>query len=336
MGYLNNSSDGETISDRHESSEIPKSIMKVLNQKLYRRDLRAILTPPALHKSSTELFRDACRMSRAGISDEVQEIVLRARFWNYYRVLEDREFTNAIANARARVEGVENSEIFRRYPRPNHDQRNEVLSKAPVHALEVLKEASPIRNPGLLPTGHVVDLIFGNEDPLLCLSTASKYATTERRSYFRGMEESYNFIVPSPMSARFGRTKGDGRMTVRSLDNVGPRMYVVIEFDSGTLDEQAGLVLHLSTFSHPLRMVVFSGGKSLHAWFDVRGVEDAQVQQFLRYAAWLGADTATFSPVQLVRTPNVEREPGRVQEVLYLNPQSQRTRVIYHKPRHTP
>lgn len=325
MGYLNNSHDGETISHRHESSEIPPKIMEALQRKLSGWRLRAIITPPALNKSAPELFRDACSMSQVGMTDEDQEIVLRARFWNYYRVLEDREFSNAISNARAHVEGDANYLKGRRYPKPNEEQRAKVLSEATVNALEALKRASPIRNPDLLPTGHVVDLIFGNEDPLLCLSTASKYATTERRSYFRGMEESYNFIVPSPMSARFGRTKGDGRMTVRSLDNVGPRMHVVIEFDSGTLDEQAGLILHLSTFSHRLRMVVFSGKKSLHAWFDVRGVEDAQVQQFLRYAAWLGADTATFSPVQLVRTPNVEREPGRVQEVLYLNPQSQRT-----------
>lgn len=320
MGYLNHSDDGETIPYRHESCEIPCEILERLKQKLSGWRLRAILTPPVKNKSVTELFRDACSMSQAGITDEDQEIVLRARFGDYYRLIEDREFTNAITNARAKVEGGVSCESLRRFPKRNDAQRSNVLSQALANALARLKQASPIRDPHLLPTGKVIDLIFGGEDPLLCLSTATKCAYTEPRSFFLGKEHYYNFVVPSPMSARYGHTKSEGRITVRSLENVGPRMHVVVEFDDGTLDEQAGLLLHLSKFGFPLKMVVFSGKKSLHGWFYVRGFADAQLEQFLRYAAWIGADTATFSPVQLVRLPNVERESGRLQEVFYLDP----------------
>ena len=330
MGYLNHSADGETLSDRHESSEIPTHILEKLRQKLSSRRYSAVLTPPTLHASSSELFRDACAMSQAGLSDEEQEIVLRARFWTYYRRLEDREFSNAITNARAQVEGGADCEGFRRYPRPNEAARAAVMAEAPATALAVLREKTPIKNPQDLTTGEVLDLIFGDGDPLLCFSTASKYASTEPRSFFRGTEHCYHFLVPSPMNARYGHTKGEGRQTVRSLENVGPRMHVVVEFDTGSLDEQAALILHLAQYCLPLRMVIFSGGKSLHAWFDVRGFCDESVQLFLRYAAWVGADTATFSPVQLVRMPNVEREPGRMQEVLYLDAPMSRSSGAQH------
>ncbi len=324
MGYLNHSEDGYRPNDRQESADIPPPILKKLRQKLSRRNLASIMTPPALHESPRELFHHACEMSRAGISDEEQEIVLRARFWNYYRRLEDREFSNAITNARAHVEGGFGGESSRKYPRPSETERASVLSKAPHAALSMLRERSPIKNPQSLPTAEVIDLIFGDGDPLLCFSTASRYANTDRRSCFRGTEHCYNLLVPSPMSARYGHTKGEGKVTSRSLENVGPRMHVVIEFDSGSVEEQAGLILHLATFSFPLRAVIFSGGKSLHAWFVVSGIAEEFVERFLRYAAWLGADTATFSPVQLVRMPNVEREPGRMQAVLYLDALSSR------------
>jgi hypothetical protein len=103
------------------------------------------------------------------------------------------------------------------------------------------------------------------------------------------------------------------------LANTGPLTYQVVEFDRGTLDEQAKIHLHLLHFAK-LRLVVFSGNKSLHGWYDVRSMGPEEITRFRRYVAALGADKATFTPCQLVRTPNARRDNGAIQTVLFLAP----------------
>lgn len=293
-----------------QTDKIPESILDKLRQ-MPRAQFERIMTPPEMHGSARELYRDACAMKRAGIPPADQETVLRARFFNYYRPMEDREFENAIANADDTQESV-----TPRWPKANRGEIERITAGC-AGALERLRQASPLKNPGDLTTGSIIDRLFGAGD-LLCFGSANLQATTEPRAYFLEDEETYPLIVPNPMSARTGETK-NGRPSVRSLSNVGPRIHAVIEFDWGSLDEQAAVILHLSTFGIPLLLVVFSGSKSLHAWFDVRDLPAEEVEKFLRYAAYLGADTATFNPVQFVRMPNAWRDDERKQTAQYLS-----------------
>jgi hypothetical protein len=166
-------------------------------------------------------------------------------------------------------------------------------------------------------TEEIVDALFpGN--PLLCASKSTKESDTRPREAWRGHLVKQQFIVPSPMSAPFGKTQG-GKLSRRSLDNTGPRRFQVVEFDTGKFDDHAGLLLHLGQFA-PLTLCVLSGGKSLHGWFYCAGQDEQKLRRFMRYAVGLSADPATWTRSQLVRMPDGLRDNGKRQRVVYFNP----------------
>jgi hypothetical protein len=137
------------------------------------------------------------------------------------------------------------------------------------------------------------------------------------------------FIVPNVMTSLKGKTK-EGKDSVGCLDNTGERQFLVIEFDMAeagdwgpymkewqargisTFDAEAALLVYLATKDVPrfrLTMAVNRGKKSLHGWFHCQGI--------------LGADPATWTKCQLVRTPGGTRDNGSRQRVEYFNPGTQ-------------
>ncbi len=227
-----------------------------------------------------------------------------------------------------------------------------------------LWEASPLRTES---AGHPLDvlpLLFPHGDPLLCMGWLLDACRTKPHSEWLDWpweRVPLQFIVPAFMQAREGRN-GDGKSSSRALSATGARQYVVIEFDfnpgarsadaalldfaqrecglSDVRDICASLIFHLSRFG-PLALVVWSGGKSLHAWFSVNGTTEPTLHRFFDYAVVLGADPATWTRNQLVRLPwgtrPCENAPAstwdlpeefsqpspsksRLQSVLYLDP----------------
>lgn len=164
----------------------------------------------------------------------------------------------------------------------------------------------------------IIDTLFPG-DPFLCVGWRSaKQASTVLRSVWRGRLCGASLIVPSPMTAPLGRTKA-GRVSPRCLGNVGPRHFLVIEFDNGSIDTQAARLWNLARMA-PLTLVVHSGNKSLHGWFWCRGIEESRVRQFMEHCVRIGADPATWTPCQLVRMPGGVREGNLRQPVVYFNP----------------
>jgi hypothetical protein len=162
----------------------------------------------------------------------------------------------------------------------------------------------------------VIDRLFpGN--PLLCCGKSQLVFDTKPRDDWRGQLSQLQFIVPSPMSAVIGQTK-DGKESTHTLANTGARRFLICEFDTGTTDEHAALLLHLGTFA-ALICTVHSGGKSLHGWFFVHGQPEAKIEKFFRYAVSLGADRTTWTRLQFVRMPDGARENGKRQTVHFLN-----------------
>jgi hypothetical protein len=165
-------------------------------------------------------------------------------------------------------------------------------------------------------TEEIVDRLFpGN--PLLCCGKSSQEFDTKPRDDWRGEMSSLALIVPSPMSAVTGTTK-DGKESKHTLANTGDRRFLICEFDTGTPDEHAALLLHLGTFA-PLVCAVHSGGKSLHGWFFVAGQPENKVLKFFRYAVSLGADDQLWCKSQFCRMPDGRRDGGRRQTVFFLN-----------------
>ena len=170
-------------------------------------------------------------------------------------------------------------------------------------------------------TEEIIDRLFpGN--PLLCCGKSESDFDTKPREDWRGELAQLQMIVPSPMSGITGLTK-EGKESKHTLANTGARRFLICEFDTGTADEHAALLLHLGTFA-PLVCAVHSGGKSLHGWFYVHGQPEGKCSRFFRYAVSLGADRATWTRSQFVRMPDGTRDNGTRQTVFFLEFQTTR------------
>jgi len=206
-----------------------------------------------------------------------------------------------------------------RWPEINNEQREAVISGAGIGFERAdLWACSPVQLPDNSTEAYIDALFPGN--PLLCVGKTSSIFATRTREEWRGKLVGQQFIVPSPMSRVTGTTQ-DGKPSQHCLDNTGPRRFAVIECDKGSMDEQAAILWHLRfQRGFPLVLVVHSGGKSLHGWFNVLGLPEARVEAFYRYCVTLGADRATYTRSQFVRLPDGLREDGKQQTVDYFDP----------------
>jgi hypothetical protein len=219
--------------------------------------------------------------------------------------------------------------------------RNFELIEAVAHTgndLVDLWEASPVRLDSNEPkTDQIIDLLFPG-DPLLCCGWSRYRFDTRARANWYKLQD-LQFIVPSPMTARWGLTR-EGKLSAHALSNTGPRRFLVVEFDfhaSNSAEETrllerlstegrdvrdlcAALLLHLAERA-PLALVVHSGGKSLHGWFYCAGVPEERVWRTFQYAVSLGADPANWTPSQFARMPDGLRKNGSRQTVYFLNPE---------------
>jgi hypothetical protein len=205
-----------------------------------------------------------------------------------------------------------------KWPKVSASARTAAIQSASMD-LASLWEASPIRCvSGEIDAEWIIDELFpGN--PLLCVGHASDNFKTAPREALRGHLSEMSLIVPSPMSALKGARKSDGKLSGHTLDNTGPRHYLVTEFDSGSQDEQAALIWRLKGYA-PLVAVVHSGGKSLHAWWHCQGVDTAVVHRFFAFAVSLGADPTTWTRSQFVRLPEGWRADKQARQAcFYLN-----------------
>ncbi len=291
---------------------IPPELLERLELLLDCKSFAFVTAPAVLRRSQSELLRTACLLAASGFPAAETELVLRVKFFDYDRPLDDREISRAVEYGIAHADDPPTAARAPRYPEMNIELVRSV-TRGCDGALDRLKASSPTRDPGNLSSGEVIDRLFPAPEALLCMARSKALSVTPPRSAFIGMEHGFQFLVPSAMSAPVGLTV-DGRDSVRCNANVGPIQNQIVEFDSGSLDEQAALLTHLAGFGVvPLRAVVFSGGKSLHGWFDVAGREPAVVENLRSYVAGLGADRAMFTACQLARTPNATRVPDTQQ-----------------------
>lgn len=179
--------------------------------------------------------------------------------------------------------------------------------------LQDLMDASPCPPAS---TEEVIDTLFpGN--PLLCAGPSKERAITKPREEFRGLLSKLQFIVPSSPSRPSGKNQEGRAGRPRCNEMFDDRHYLVVEFDQTPLEDQPRLILYLAK-SHPLRLVVWSAGKSLHSWFDIRGWPEAQALGLMRLAVSLGADRTLWTKCQLVRMPDgIRADNGKRQHVIF-------------------
>ena len=286
------------------------------------------------------LFVAAKKLHRLNIdADKIEELLADAT-WNCGRELKADEIPRAVRNAAPGALRSTGS-LRRRWPSRNYEQI-EAIGMTGIR-LSGLEKESPV-SPGSAAnqTECIIDALFpGN--PLLCAGSSLSRARTLHRERWRGELGAQQFIVPSPMSKPTGLT-ADGKISTRSLDNTGPRRFLVVEFDFAETDgngsdteatptlrrlrESGVTIADLCAALHaelaklrPLALVLHSGGKSLHGWYPCGGeAEEPGMVRFMRYAVSLGADPATWTLCQFVRMPDGTRDNGNRQRVLYFNP----------------
>jgi hypothetical protein len=245
--------------------------------------------------------------------------LLESRVKNCGRTVSRQEIANAVKDALAyawQPNGMALPVKFGgKWPKMNDEQRAAIIHDG--GGLPDLWEASRVRlEDDESHTEEIMDRLFPS-GVLLCCGKSSQEFDTRPREVWRGELSALPLVVPSPMSAVTGLTKG-GTESKHSLDNTGPRRFLICEFDTGTTDEHAALLLHLGTIA-PLVCAVHSGGKSLHGWFYVEKSAPDKVQRFFRYAVSLGADPMTWTKSQFVRMPDGLRDNGNRQAVYFLN-----------------
>jgi hypothetical protein len=261
------------------------------------------------------LFRAARALWKCGRDKNEIRAVLENAAATCGRHVGDREISDAIRNSRATA--FQAVSHFQALPRVNHERRNEIMAKG--ETLIDLWEESPQRlEDNESHTEELISSLFpGN--PLLCCGKSPLSFATKTREEWHGQLARQSLIVPSPMTARTGKTL-DGRTSAHSLANTGPRRYLVIEQDRGTIDEQAAILLHLAREQAPMVIAVHSGKRSIHGWFACHTRSEEQLRAWMWTTVSLGADPALWTRSQFTRMPDGMRENRKRQRVYFFNP----------------
>jgi hypothetical protein len=269
------------------------------------------------------IFYAACRLVEAGFSDEQAEAEIEALITREPNP--PSEITDALRSARG-----ERSRLTPRWSPVNPAAIAEIVKTGPTLVELVSRSPEPIQFVPQSRAELFIDALFpGNR--LLCVGASNTQFYTDTRETFRGHLHARSLIVPSPMSSQRGLTK-QRKLSYHSEANTGPRRFLVVEFDNGTLDQQAALLWHFAKFA-PLAMVVFSGSKSAHSWYFCDGQPEDKLRRFFDYAVSLGADPRTWSRSQFVRLADGKRSDGKTSDALRLagieNVPSGRQAVLY-------
>jgi hypothetical protein len=95
--------------------------------------------------------------------------------------------------------------------------------------------------------------------------------------------------------------------------------YLVVEFDLHEPPEwQAAQLSSLHSPACPLCLAVWSGGKSIHGWFNAAGLSPYEKKLFFLFAAYLAPTGRSGTTPRCYRMPGGVRRTGRRQAILYL------------------
>jgi hypothetical protein len=169
--------------------------------------------------------------------------------------------------------------------------------------------------------------LFPDPDQLVCVGKSAFKFKTAKLSEIKDLENC-QFIVPCYMTKRVGLTQ-DGKESEHCLDNCGERRFCVCDFDEPKSEDHPTIIWYIAKF-FSLVMVLRSGGKSLHAWFDVSKDEEPE---FWKLAIKMGADAALMrNRSSFVRMPMGKRDNGARQHVIYFNPDQSKHPLACYNP----
>ena len=133
-------------------------------------------------------------------------------------------------------------------------------------------------------------------------------------------------IIPNPLTGKAAPTASGKGETLRGDACIARFMFAVVEFDALPRDEQLAFWWAAQL---PVALLVDSGGKSIHGWIRVQGIDCAtdwarvvERHLFGDLLEPLGVDPACKNESRLSRLPgHIRKEKDAWQRVLYLAPE---------------
>lgn len=199
------------------------------------------------------------------------------------------------------------------------DKRGTDLKPVPTTDHALIAEVSQNGNMDLLKSqskahpesiSQLLDDLYPDQDPWLCIAKDIWDKEIKRKSEWQKMDlTKYEFLLPNPLKDN----------TSRKADNIAEVQYWTYESDQfgKNWDLHAACLLHLAK-KIPIFSVCFSGGKSCHGLFKVKGYSQDYLEYFRERIFMLGGDPATLKPQQFCRLPGGWRkDTNQPQAILY-------------------
>lgn len=140
--------------------------------------------------------------------------------------------------------------------------------------------------------------------------------------------DAYPLIIPNPLSGRWESTKDGARQTLRGDACVQSFRFMVLESDSLSFPQQGALLRGICRLLEcKVCAVIYSGGKSCHAWVRLDGISnlnewEKKIKEHFAVLGKIGFDGACCNAARLSRFAGMfRRDKGKFQRVLYLAPE---------------
>jgi hypothetical protein len=274
------------------------------------------------------MLSSARKCRNAGYSTHQAEMMIYTFNGQARRPFKSNEVRRAVARA------YETELALTTAPKPQREQWKPVktmTSKAKPGLKRVTEDHLWYASPWICDDGLTQEIIlrelFPDPDGLVCVGKSAFRFKTAKLSEIKGLSEC-QFIVPCYMTKVKGLTQ-DGKVSEHCLDNCGERRFCVCDFDEPKSEDHPTIIWYLAKFYH-LTMALSSGGKSLHAWFEV---DKAEEESFWKLAISLGADPALMrNRSSFVRMPLGKRDNGNLQRIVHFNPDSSKHPFACYNP----
>lgn len=230
----------------------------------------------------------------------------------------DRAIIRAIKRARIDCGHKQSPTNFPLYSQENPTKCpgfTQWLSRSPMTIDEAI-ESSPIKLSGRLMVDAMLmlDVLFKPTDILFI---GDKFSRAVRPvEYWVGNPDVWGeFIIPNPLDGKEHPTQ-TGRLSSRCDDAVQVWRYAVAEFDNLPIEKQISVWL---TIDLPVAALIYSGGKSVHAWIYVNAdrKDFGLVKKIYQDVIIpIGGDPACRNPSRLSRMPGVYRQDKEADQQL--------------------
>jgi hypothetical protein len=306
---------------------------------------------------NTWMFKTAAHLARHGVTMSKAEEFIAIQAGDDARPGEVKHqvadgFEAALGSAPVRTEDgrfkVISKPPQKKWPETDREQIAQVVKDTPATLEDIMLESPLPPDATRHPIDVLAELHGAKGEEFLCIAPRPKSGFRTRkfkewaddvqqrqRAGKHSVIQNWQMVVPNLMRAPVGTTKKGKTDSPRNRDNacaMDQMRFAVVEVDIPNEDpicaslgktppEICASVILGKLDRNKLRMVVRSGGKSLHAWMDVHGMNAEELESFFRSLVPLGVDHRGRLPEQQFRLPNgYRREKQTRQSVIYWNP----------------